>query len=59
MLALVMFFGSIKNYAKKMFRVFSFLIYKIISNYVCIDCLGSEKPIKLFTFWCCRELQTS
>ena len=33
-----------------MFRVLSFVIYTIISNYVCIDYLGSEKKIKLFLF---------
>ena len=41
-LALVMFVQNRKN-AKKMFRVFSCVIYIVISNYVCIDYLGSEK----------------
>ena len=41
-LALVVFFDNRKN-AKKMLRVLSCGIYTIISNYVCIDYLGSEK----------------
>ena len=48
-LALVMFFENRKN-TKKFFRVLSCVIYTIISNYVCIDYLGSEKKIKLFLF---------
>ena len=32
-----------KKNEKKMFRVLSCVIYTIISNYVCIDYLGSEK----------------
>ena len=43
LLALVMFFGNGKNDAKKMFKVLSCVIYTILSNYVCIDYLGSEK----------------
>ena len=42
-LALVMFFYNRKIYAKKMFRVLSYVIYNIISKYVCIDYLGYEK----------------
>ena len=41
-LALGMFFDNRKN-AKKVFIVLSCVIYKIISNYFCIDYLGSEK----------------
>ena len=41
-LALVVFFDNRKN-AKKMLRVLSCGIYTIISNYVFIDYLGSEK----------------
>ena len=33
----------IEKNAKKISRVLSFVIYTIISNYVCIDYLGSEK----------------
>ena len=42
-LALVMFFRIIYICAKKMFRVFSCVIYTIIRNCVCTDYLGSEK----------------
>ena len=41
-LALVMFYENIKK-RKKMFRVLSCVIHTIISNYVCIEYLGSEK----------------
>ena len=41
-LALFMFLRIEKNNVNKMFRVLSCVIYKIISNCVCIDYLGSE-----------------
>ena len=34
-----------------MFKVFSFVINKIISNYVCIDYLGYGGEIKCITSW--------
>ena len=40
-LALLMFYETRKN-PKKAFKVLSFVIYKIISNYVCIDYLACE-----------------
>ena len=42
-LALAMFLDNRKKHAKKMFRVLSCVVYKIISNYACIDYLGYEK----------------
>ena len=41
-IALVMFFETKQKNAKKMFIVFSCVIYIIIRNYVCIYYLGSE-----------------
>ena len=41
-LALVMLYENRKK-TRKIFRVLSCVIYKIISKYVCIDYLGSEK----------------
>ena len=46
-LTLVMFYETRKNNSKKLFKVLSFVIYNIISNYVCIDCLGSENFFKV------------
>ena len=42
-LELVMFYENIKINTKNIFRVLSCVIYTIISKYVCIDYLGSEK----------------
>ena len=42
-LELVMFYENRGKNARKMFRVLSCVIYTIISKYVCIDYLGSEK----------------
>ena len=42
-LALVIFYESGKNIISKLFIVLSCVIYTIISKYVCIDYLGSEK----------------
>ena len=42
-LALVMFYENWEKNTGKMFRVLSFVIYTIISKYVCIDYLGSDK----------------
>ena len=47
-LALVMFYENRKIYTWKIFRVLSFLIYTIISKYVCIDYLGSEKSTLIY-----------
>ena len=41
-LALVMFYDTRKKQSKQMFKVLSCVIYKITSNYVCIDYLCSE-----------------
>ena len=41
-LPLVMFFENRKEY-NSFFRVLSCVIYKIMRNYVCIDCLGFEQ----------------
>ena len=41
MLAISIFYETRKN-PKKVFKVFSCVIYIIISNYVCIDYLSSE-----------------
>ena len=38
-----MFYENRKKNTRKMFRVLSCVINKIISNYVCIDYLDSEK----------------
>ena len=40
-LALLIFYETRKN-PKKVFKVLSCVLYKIISNYVCIDYLSSE-----------------
>ena len=42
-LALLMFYEDRGVNTGKMFRVLSFVIYTIISKYVCIEYLGSEK----------------
>ena len=42
-LALVIFYESGKTIIRKLFRVLSCVIYNIISKYVCIDYLGSNK----------------
>ena len=42
-IALVIFYESGNINPRKMFKVLSCVIYKIIVRYVCIDCLGTEK----------------
>ena len=42
-LALVIFYDNRKKITRKMFRVLSCVIYTIISKYVCIDYLDSDK----------------
>ena len=42
-LASIMLYENRKKYSRKMFRVLSYVIYTIISKYVCIDYLGSYK----------------
>ena len=39
---LVIFYESVETIIRKLFRVFSCVIYTIIDKYVCIDYLGSE-----------------
>ena len=58
LLSLVMFYETRQKHSKKMFNVLSCAIYTIIRNYVCIDCLGSEKTIKCITSWSWWVLQT-
>ena len=43
LLSSVMFYENRGKHSRKMFRVLSCVIYTIISKYVCIDYLGSEK----------------
>ena len=43
MLALVILYESGKKIIRKLFRVFSCVIYTIIDKYVCIDYLGTKK----------------
>ena len=42
-LALVIFYDNSKTITKRMFRVLNCVIYTIISKYICIDYLCSEK----------------
>ena len=57
-LALVMFYNTRQKKPNKMFKVLSYVIYTIISNYVCTDYLGYEKTIKFITYFSWWVLQT-
>ena len=41
--ALVIFYEHVNINSKKMFKVLSCVIYKIMKKYVCIDYLGTQK----------------